>query len=338
MSPVHFMSKAIQPFQIVAHRGVRTDADHQRMAPENTIPAFKEAARQGAAIELDVIATPDGHIVVHHDFETGRMFKLPDKQKEVNQTSFSELQSASLNVEGHEQTVAKMLGANNGYTTPSQFKSVSIPELENVLDAAPDSHIYVELKTIDSKPGTPNPNNHLEEKVAKLIQENNLYDRVTVIGFSANSLRKIKKLDPKIKTGLNIDLPPAIQNTPAVLPLFMNFYVKHWVGADSFQPSYDDTTPELVEAAHKAGLPILPWVNHQTRDEEKTLFPKLMEMGVDGLITNSVDLLRQAADEKGLTTETSGAKNNPLYTKQMPLCYTESASANAFRKPCAVAG
>jgi glycerophosphoryl diester phosphodiesterase len=35
-------------------------------------------------------------------------------------------------------------------------------------------------------------------------------------------------------------------------------------------------------------------VNQQTRQEEKALFPTLIGMGVDGLITNSVDLLHEA--------------------------------------------
>lgn len=337
MSSIHFSAKPIQPFQVIAHRGVRTDADHQRMAPENTLPAFIEAARQGAAIELDVIATPDGHVAVHHDFQTGRMFTLPgdqpDNKRDVNRTPFSTLKDSTLNVEGHEQTVKKMLGPNSQYTTPPKFKTVTIPELETVFDTVPNTHVYVELKTIDPKPGEPDPNNQLEERVARLIREKNLYNRVTVIGFSAESLRKIKKLDPKITTGLNIDLPPALKNTPAVLPLFMNFYVKYWVGASSFQPSYDDTTQEVVDAAHKAGLTIMPWVNHQTRAQEKELFPALMDMGVDGLITNSVDLLKQAADEKGIVTQKSPIKNNPLYTKETPLCYTEKAWANASAIP-----
>jgi glycerophosphoryl diester phosphodiesterase len=47
---------------IIAHRGA------SREAPENTIAAFDRALALGAdGIELDVHATSDGHVVVHHD-------------------------------------------------------------------------------------------------------------------------------------------------------------------------------------------------------------------------------------------------------------------------------
>lgn len=46
----------------IAHRGARTDF------PENTLAAFARAFERGAdGIELDVHATSDGEVVVHHD-------------------------------------------------------------------------------------------------------------------------------------------------------------------------------------------------------------------------------------------------------------------------------
>ena len=52
---------------VVAHRGASADA------PENTLPAFELAWKQGAdAIECDVWMTADGHLVCHHDRATDR--------------------------------------------------------------------------------------------------------------------------------------------------------------------------------------------------------------------------------------------------------------------------
>ena len=293
MEPVRAKAKS---FQVIAHRGVCTHADDQRIAPENTIPAFEEAQRLGAAIELDVMTTADGLVVVHHDFELGRIFALPGKTQAVNEIPWAVLQTATLNVEGHEESVNKKLTSESAYTTPAQFRQVRIPTLEAVLDAVPDTHVYIELKARD---GDANASLQLEAQVAKLIQEKNLYHRVTVISFSVRSLRKIKRLDPQIQTGLNVDVPRMIKRFPLVLPLWMRWYVKQWVGADSLQPSYDDTTLALVRAAHGAGLSIISWVKHQTRDEEAALFSTLMRMGVDGLMTNAVDLLLQELEKQG---------------------------------------
>ena len=52
----------MKPIRVYAHRG----ASHY--APENTLPAFALAARQGAdGIELDVHLTKDDQLVVIHD-------------------------------------------------------------------------------------------------------------------------------------------------------------------------------------------------------------------------------------------------------------------------------
>src|SRR5215212_2876995 len=48
--------------QVIAHRGA------SRAEPENTIRAFRRAARMGSdAVELDVRRTLDGALVVHHN-------------------------------------------------------------------------------------------------------------------------------------------------------------------------------------------------------------------------------------------------------------------------------
>ena len=48
--------------EAVSHRGLRT------AAPENSVPAFLAALEAGAeGIELDVHASGDGSVFVHHD-------------------------------------------------------------------------------------------------------------------------------------------------------------------------------------------------------------------------------------------------------------------------------
>ena len=60
-SPPGFPDTAT-PGRVIAHRGA------SRVAPENTLSAFREAARQGARwIEFDVSTIGDGTPVIHHD-------------------------------------------------------------------------------------------------------------------------------------------------------------------------------------------------------------------------------------------------------------------------------
>lgn len=282
------------PFQIVAHRGARTLADTHRISPENTMPAFIEAARYGAAIELDVIATADGELVVHHDDNTGRIFRLPGKQKPVVKTTWPELRAVRLNLQNHEADVRKMMGGDAFYKAPPSWsrQSTAIPRLSDVLERLPQTYFYIELKTGNDQVKAAG-NNNLEERVARLIREKNLYDRVTVISFSTESLKKIKQLDPKIKTGLDIDLPDRSRRFKRLTALVLSNFAKRVVKVDSLHTDYDDTTAQLVKAAHKRGMRIIPWVHRETRSEEKAEFSRLIGLGVDGLMTNAVDLLAE---------------------------------------------
>jgi glycerophosphoryl diester phosphodiesterase len=303
-------NRVARPF-VVAHRGVRTDADPQRMAPENTIPAFQEAARQGAAIELDVMLDANGNDVVFHDLKTGRIFELAGKQQPVHETPWADLANARLNVKGHENTVGKMMGDNH-YKTPDRFLNTSTPKLDAVLDAVPDSHIFVELKP------TRGNRDQLTRKVMRTIAEKHAQDRVTLISFDSASLRQVKKLDPKTPTALNFELPQMLRNNKAFLWGYINLFAKKWVKADGIQPNYQTATPTLVNLGHQASLAVVPWVNQETRAEEQKKFPELITMGVDGIITNAVDLLTQAWSKAAigkLSTDSQDSQNSQDYKK-----------------------
>lgn len=99
------------PVERIAHRGAK------RELPENTLPAFQRAVERGAtAIELDVHATADGVVVVHHDAQVA----LPGgRRRVIAESSWREL---------------------------TLFKK-AIPRLSDVLEAVPEAvTLYVELK------------------------------------------------------------------------------------------------------------------------------------------------------------------------------------------------
>ena len=96
--------------QRIAHRGAK------REFPENTIPAFLRAFERGAdAVELDVHATADGKIVVHHDPAIG--------SRPIADATWSELREVEI------------------------ARGIGIPRLEDVLAITPEhGTVYVEIK------------------------------------------------------------------------------------------------------------------------------------------------------------------------------------------------
>lgn len=103
-----------RPVEHIAHRGAK------RELSENTLPAFRRAVERGAdAIELDVHATDDGVVVVHHDPDVGI---------------------------GHRGRLPIA-----GLTWQAVAESgLGIPRLSDVLDAVPERvSLYVEIKGAD---------------------------------------------------------------------------------------------------------------------------------------------------------------------------------------------
>ena len=62
-----------------------------------------------------------------------------------------------------------------------------------------------------------------------------------------------------------------------------------------WSPQRRNLTPELVHEAHGKGLKVLPWTVNNPADMER-----LIDMGVDGIITDYPDRLRRVIAAKGL--------------------------------------
>ena len=117
---------------VIAHRGASAHA------PENTLPAFELAVRQGAdAFELDVRLTRDGAPVVVHDATLERTTNLTGP---VRARTLAELRMADA---GHWYT------PDGGRTMPCRGQGVRIPTLAEVLWAFPAMPVLIEVKEPD---------------------------------------------------------------------------------------------------------------------------------------------------------------------------------------------
>jgi glycerophosphoryl diester phosphodiesterase len=142
----------------ISHRGA-----HQTL-PENSIPAFLRAIELGAdAIELDVHATSDGVVIVHHD--------------------------PVVNAPAAGKTRIANLSASEISLFPLAH-SIEIPTLEGVLDAVGDrTMVYVEIKALG-----------IEPLVVRCIRESGA--RCAVHAFDHRVVKTVKKIFPAIRTGV----------------------------------------------------------------------------------------------------------------------------------------
>lgn len=184
--------------KVYAHRGA------SGTYPENTLAAFKEAARLPIdGVEFDVHLTKDRKLVVIHDESIDRT---------SNGTGFVK-----------DMTLDELKQYDFGNWFSEEFKDERIPTLEEVLKVFLKTplHINIELKSDIFE------YEELEEHVLALILSLKLEKRVVISSFNHEAIRKVKTLKPKIETALLfmetlVDPLAYMRNVPAdALHLFL---------------------------------------------------------------------------------------------------------------------
>jgi glycerophosphoryl diester phosphodiesterase len=245
-----------------AHRGASRDT------PENTLAAFRLAREMGAdGVELDVQVSKDGEAVVIHDFMVDA---TTDSRGAVKNKTLAEL---------------KKLDAGSWFD--ARFAGEPIPTLEEVIIVLGHQLLLnIELKAKGFG------NAHLVAEVVRLIEDHNLVHRTIVSSFNPLALRRVKKLNPRISTGLiySFDLPAHPLRT-----LFLLL-----ANADALHPEKHLITQEYVDWARERGHCVNAW----TVDEPAEM-KRLIALGVDGIITNRPDVLREVLESGGDHVQTT---------------------------------
>lgn len=228
--------------QISAHRGFSA------VAPENTEYAFEAALESGTDyIELDVQLTADGQLVVFHDATLGR---TTDGSGRVSDHTYAELQQ---------------LSAGSWFGSSGEFSDAKIMLLSEALDLVGRKKLLnIEIK--DS-------GNTIEavEKTVALIKEYGIEGSCYITSFSYTILKRVKELDPKIKTAL-------IANMAASTSYSMLEHI------DAVSMNYIFVNQSVVNSAHQNGKLIFVWTVDRKADMEQ-----MVALGVDNIITNRPD-------------------------------------------------
>ena len=141
-----------------------------------------------------------------------------------------------------------------------------IPALEEVIQLVREkAQLVVEIKV----PGT-------EERVLQEIKANRLENEALITSFYHPVIRRVKELNPNVQAGVIIASRPV---KPMQLAIDAN--------ANALFPKYTFVDQQMVLVAHKNNLAVYPW----TMDTLSEINP-LMEMGVDGIVTNKPDILK----------------------------------------------
>lgn len=155
--------------------------------------------------------------------------------------------------------------------------SQSIPRLEEILDSWPQLRINIDLKSDAAAPA-----------LATLIRKRRAWDRVCVGSFARGRLATFRRLaGPRVATSCS---------TAEVAAFRLG--VGRWLGARATQaaqvplrvprhPRARVLTPSLLARVHRAGGVVHAWTINDPAEMER-----LLDLGVDGLISDEVEALR----------------------------------------------
>jgi len=246
-----------RPPLVFAHRG---GAD---LAPENTFAAFDRGLSLGAdGVELDVRLSRDGVVVVHHDDTVDRTTNLHGL---VADFTADELWKADAGFRFGHQDAWPFRGLGYG-----------IPRLHWVLSRYPDARIIIEMKdnTVE-----------LARATVDVLRVAHAVDRVCLGAFQRRSLHAVREIEPAIATSAAREevrwaLYRSWVGWPVARPPYRGFQVPEVAGRTRV------VSPRFVAAAHDRGLRVQVWTVDREEDARR-----LLDWGVDGLITNRPDLI-----------------------------------------------
>ncbi len=240
--------------------------------PENTLVAFAAAVEAAMPyLELDVWSSADGAVVVHHDETLQRMCSV---QRPITGLTLAEIKEldAGLN-----------FSPDGGQTFPFRGQGVGIPTLAEVLRHFPDTCINIEIK--QSAPP-------IEAAVLRVVAECGARERVLLASEKDEVLARLRPLCGEIPT--NLALGEARKFFDG---LRQGVQDAHRPPGNALQiprryQGQDLITRHCVAAAHHLGLEVHVWtVNDEAEMRE------LLELGVDGLMSDHPARLRRVAEE-----------------------------------------
>lgn len=256
---------------VSAHRGGAA------YAPENTLPAFRNAVRLGVdQLEMDTQLTADNQLVILHDDTLDR---TTDCSGAVNAQTLAQVQACD---------AAYWFTPGQGVTVPGtdvphplRGAGVRVPTLQALLDwyvTLPCGRptLSIEIKNIPGETNFDPAGDKTAKVLLPLLARYGVDKDVVIQSFWPVTLVQVKQMNPALRTQFltsSASGETAAANLADVIA----------TGQDISAPNFDapDFLTPVVQAAHAAGKQVLPYTPDAYADLQKTL-----GLGVDGLITN----------------------------------------------------
>ena len=303
------MSGKALAFDIEAHRGGRA------LLPENTLAAFANALSMGVdTLEMDIGVTRDAVIVVSHERGLNPDLARGADGRYVAPPGIPFVQLSLEEVKKYDVGQIRP-GSKYAAQFPDQraVPGTKIPTLKEVIGLVRKSGDRNVRLNIETKIDPNHPEESLEPQrfvtlLLDLLQAEKFSGRVIVQSFDWRTLLLVQRLAPAIPTvyltvqagsAPTVFLDKASVWTAGFNPAEHGKSLPRTIkaaGGAIWSPYFGDVTLALISESHALGLKVVVWTVNKPAD-----MARLIEMGVDGIISDHPDILRKIAGEKGIT-------------------------------------
>ncbi len=265
-------------------------------APSSTLYAIRAALAAGATgIELDVHATADGEIVVCHDTTVDRTTNGCGAIASMTLAELRTLDNGYWFVPGTDATPGRGPGDYPLRGRAPDDPELGIATLRDVLERFPGVLLNLDIK--QTAPAV----RPYEQALAGLLAEYGRRDDVIVASFLDAATTRFAELAPDVPTSAGMLATAAFWRAvhdggPPPPVRAVAFQVPEMYGE---VPVVDDC---FVEAAHEAGVAVHVW----TVNDEAAM-RRLVDAGVDGIITDLPTTLSRVLDELGVAWRPANA-------------------------------
>ncbi len=252
-----------------AHRG------GSALAPENTLPAYERGLALGAdALELDIHYTRDGEIVVFHD---DTLERTTNGSGPISALTLDEVRRLDA---GYRFT------PDGGATYPWRGQGVTVPTLAEVFERFPDVRINIEIKIGDEQG---------DIRFARLLRDRGWEDRAMVGSYDDRTLARFRAAsEGRVATSASAS---------EVRSFLLHVLFR---ATQRLRPAYDAlqvpevyrgirvVSPNSIRLARALELDTHVWTVDGGADMER-----LLDWGVDGLMTDRPDTLAEIYQARG---------------------------------------
>jgi len=267
---------AVNPkhIKLYGHRGARA------LFPENTLIGFIEAVKAGVhALEMDVVISGDGLVVVSHEPWMNPVFCTRPDGKSVEKNSEDKYNLFEMDYEeirtfdcGKKINPEFPLQKSFSEHKPLLGEVITAVEEYTKTNELPATDYLIEIKSEEGHDGIFNPPPlQFVQLVLNEINKFNIPKRIILQSFDARILNEIHRVSSQLKTGLLVE-----NNDSATVNLKRLVFTP-----TMYNPDFNLVTPELVRELHDQEIQIIPWTVNDAAEMKK-----IIGFGVDGIITD----------------------------------------------------